>query len=269
MIGWEASYKVTLDRPTPLGWLIVIVRLIPCVLTIAFLMIPLVILRFLGQWRMGQRVVRLACWICLKIIGLSVTSAGKPMQHAGVVVANHSSWLDILTLNVSQRVLFVAKSEVRSWPAIGIMARAVGTVFIRRKREDVKVQHDLFLEHAKQGHKLLFFPEGTSTDGRRVLPFRSSLFQAFFAADLVHLMWVQPVTVRYDAPRGRPAGFYGWWGDMEMFEHIAHVLSQPRQGCVEVIFHAPLKFEDFADRKALAQTTYRIVADGMPDRLPN
>jgi len=52
---------------------------------------------------------------------------------------------------------------------------------------------------------------------------------------------------------------------MEMFEHIAHVLSQPGQGCVEVIFHAPLKFEDFADRKALAQTTYRIVADGLPD----
>jgi 1-acyl-sn-glycerol-3-phosphate acyltransferase len=269
MIGWEASYKVSLDRPTPLGWLLVFVRLIPCVSTIVFLMLPLVVLRLLGLSRMAQLVVRMACWICLKIIGLSVKSTGRPMQHAGVVVANHSSWLDILTLNVNQRVFFVAKSEVQSWPAIGIMARVVGTVFIRRKRADAKVQHDLFLEHAKQGHRLLFFPEGTSTDGRRVLPFRSSLFQAFFAPDLVHLMWVQPITVRYDAPRGKPAGFYGWWGDMEMLEHMAHVLSQPRQGYVEVIFHAPLKFEDFADRKALAQTTYRIVADGMPDRLPN
>lgn len=268
MNRWDAGDKIVLDRPTPLGWLLVFLRFIPCVFTIMVLMIPLVILRWIGLWRAGQGVVQLACRICLKIIGLSLTTTGKPMRHAGVVVANHSSWLDILALNISQRVYFVAKSEVRSWPAIGMMARVVGTVFIRRKRQDAKVQHDMFLEHAQKGHKLLFFPEGTSTDGRRVLPFRTSLFQAFFAPDLAHLMWVQPVTVLYHAPSGKPAGFYAWWGDMEMFEHMAHVLSQPKQGRIEVIFHAPLKFEDFTDRKSLSQTIYRIVADAMPDRLP-
>jgi 1-acyl-sn-glycerol-3-phosphate acyltransferase len=269
MIGWGAQCEVDLDRPTPVGWLPVILKFILCALVIGLLLAPLIVLRAFGLWRAGQRVVQLACWLCLKVIGLRLTVKGTRMQHAGVVVANHSSWLDILTLNASQRVFFVAKAEVRSRPAIGAMAYAVGTVFIRRKRGDAKLQHDLFLDHAKKGHKLLFFPEGTSTDGCHVLPFRSSLFQAFFAPDLADLMWAQPVTVLYYAPDGKRADFYGYWGEMEMFEHMIHVLSQARQGRVEVVFHDPLKIGDFPDRKALAQAAFHAVAGGMPFRLPN
>lgn len=269
MIGWDAQHEVSLDRPTRLGWLRVILRFIPCALVIMILMMPLSLLRVVGLWRAGQFVVCFACWSCLKILGMPLIIKGLAMKHAGVVVANHSSWLDILTLNTSQKVFFVAKSEVRNWPAIGAMARVVGTVFIKRKRVDAKVQHDLFLDHATKGHKLLFFPEGTSTDGCHVLPFRSSLFQAFFAADLIDLMWVQPVTVLYFAPKGQRADFYGYWGEMEMLDHMIHVLSQPKQGRVEVVFHAPLKIADFTDRKALANAAYASVAGGMPNRLPN
>ncbi len=269
MTGWDAGHEESLDRPTRGAWLRVVLKFIPCVLAIMVLMIPLVLLRVTGQWRAGQFVVCLACWICLKIIGLPLITKGRPMQHAGVVVANHSSWLDILTLNASQRVFFVAKDEVRNWAGIGTMARAVGTVFIRRKRGDAKRQHDLFLDHVAKGHKLLFFPEGTSTDGCHVLPFRSSLFQAFFTPDLADLMWVQPVTVLYYAPAGKRADFYGYWGEMEMLEHMLHVISQPKQGHVELVFHAPLKIADFTDRKALAEAAYKAVADGMPFLLPN
>jgi 1-acyl-sn-glycerol-3-phosphate acyltransferase len=269
MIGWDAAHKVEIERPTPIGWVRFIIRGMLGFLTIALLMIPLFLLRKVGLWRLGQRVVQLTCRICLAVIGIKVAIKGTPMQHAGVVVANHSSWLDILALNICQRVFFVAKSEVGSWPAIGTMAKTVGTVFIQRKRGDAKRQHDLFLEHAKQGHKLLFFPEGTSTDGRRVLPFKSSLFQAFFAPDLADLMWVQPVTVNYTAPQGKRADFYGWWGEMEMFEHFGQVLSQPRQGQIEVVFHAPLKIKDYADRKSLTQIAHQCVAEGMPNILHN
>ncbi len=269
MIGWDAQHEVTLDRPTPLGWIWVIVRFVPCVLTIMTLMVPLALLRIVGLWRAGQLVVRLACWVCLKFLGIPLIIKGLPMKHAGVVVANHSSWLDILTLNACQKVFFVAKSEVRQWPAIGTMARVVGTVFINRKRGDAKVQHDLFLDHTNKGHKLLFFPEGTSTDGCHVLPFRSSLFQAFFAPDLADLMWVQPVTVLYHAPVGKRADYYGYWGEMEMLDHMIHVLSHLKQGHVEVVFHTPLKIANFADRKALASAAYESVAGGMPNRLHN
>jgi len=269
MIGWDAGHEVALERPTALGWLRVVAKFIPCVLSIMLLMIPLALLRSFGLWRAGQRVVCLACRICLKIIGLRLSIEGKPMQHAGVVVANHASWLDILTLNACQHVFFVAKSEVKSWPAIGFMARVVGTVFIRRKRVDAKRQHDLFLDQAKRGHKLLFFPEGTSTDGRHVLRFRSSLFEAFFADGLIDLMWVQPVTVLYTAPPKKRVDFYGWWGEMELVAHMVHLLSQPKQGAVRVVFHPPVRVRDFEDRKDLTKTLYQTVADGMPSRLPN
>jgi len=267
MTSW-VGHAVKTEHPTPLGWARFFLRLVLGAATIILLMVPLVLLRAVGLWQAGQFVVGFACWICLKLIGIPLTITGKPMQHAGVVVANHSSWLDILSLNISQRVFFVAKDDVRSWPAIGTMARAVGTVFIRRKRGDAKLQHDLFLEHVQKDHKLMFFPEGTSTDGLHVLPFQSSLFQAFFAPDLADLMWVQPVTVLYYAPHGKRADFYGWWGDMGMVEHLMQVLSQPKQGRIEVVFHSALKITDFPDRKSLTQKAYQTVADGMPFRLP-
>jgi 1-acyl-sn-glycerol-3-phosphate acyltransferase len=187
----------------------------------------------------------------------------------GVVVANHSSWLDILALNISPAGIF--RREIRS--AVMAGNRHDGARGGKRSlsAESVKTRKSstiCFWNMRKKAISCCFFPEGTSTDGRRVLPFRTSLFQAFFAPDLAHLMWVQPVTVLYHAPSGKPAGFYAWWGEMEMFEHMAHVLSQPKQGRIEVIFHAPLRFEDFPDRKLLTQAVYRIVADAMPDRLP-
>ena len=98
------------------------------------------------------------------------------------VVANHASWLDIFALNAPQRIYFVSKDEVRDWPGIGWLARATGTVFIARKSREAGVQARLFETRMAAGHRLLFFPEGTSTDGRRVLPFKTTLFAAFLVA---------------------------------------------------------------------------------------
>ncbi|KAB7610249.1 1-acyl-sn-glycerol-3-phosphate acyltransferase [Amylibacter sp. SFDW26] len=269
MIRWDGGEPIELDRPSGLQWIRVVVRASLGVITIATLMVPMMLFRAAGAWRIGQRIVRTACWICLKIIGLPVTTKGKPMKHAGVVVANHSSWLDILTLHVCHNVFFASKDEVKSWPAIGFMARSAGTLFIKRERTDARRQHDLFLEHALKGHKLLFFPEGTSTDGLHVLPFKSSLFGAFFSPDLADRMWVQPVTALYYGPAGKRHDFYGWWGDMGLLEHMGHVLSQRKQGRLEIVFHEPLKITDYSDRKKLTQDVWQAVADGMPFRVPN
>ena len=111
----------------------------------------------------------------------------------------------------------------------------------------------MFEERLKVGHKLLFFPEGTSTDGQRVLPFKPTLFAAFFADDLRDLLWVQPVTVHYQAPEGEDPRFYGWWGDMELAPHLLQLLAQKRQGAVRLIWHAPVKVSDFESRKTLAK----------------
>jgi 1-acyl-sn-glycerol-3-phosphate acyltransferase len=199
------------------------------------------------------------CRAAFAFLGMGVSVTGRPMSQDGAVVANHSSWLDIFALNAAQRVYFVAKSEVEGWAGIGWLARATGTVFIRRKGADAKVQQQLFEHRLQAGHRLLFFPEGTSTDGLRVLPFKSTLFAAFFAPALVHAMHIQPVSVIYHAPPGADPRLYGWWGEMEFASHLLHTLANRPQGRVEVVFHSPVKVDEFADRKALAAHCERTV----------
>jgi 1-acyl-sn-glycerol-3-phosphate acyltransferase len=209
-------------------------------------------------------ITQFVCRSAFVILGIRRAVHGSPMRRGGAVVANHGSWLDIFTLNAGQRVYFVSKSDVRSWPGIGWLARATGTVFIERKAREARVHRDLISERIAMGHKLLFFPEGTSTDGRRVLPFRSTLFDAFFQAGDKELT-IQPVTVVYTAPEGRDARFYAWWGDMDFGAHLLKVLAAPRQGCVDVTYHPPLKVGEHANRKLLARRAYELIA-GEHDR---
>jgi 1-acyl-sn-glycerol-3-phosphate acyltransferase len=180
-------------------------------------------------------------------------------------VANHASWLDILVLGAAERVTFVAKAEVASWPGIGIMARATGTVFVRRVRQDAAAQARLIAERIESGDRLVVFPEGTSTDGLRVLDFRPSLFAGFFPPLASSELELQPVSLCYTAPPGMDRRFYGWWGDMALGPHLLQVLSSPRQGAVGVILHKPLRPQCFPDRKALAAAAWRAASTPFKD----
>ena len=204
-------------------------------------------------------ITQAVCRAAFPILGIRFDIRGRPMSQKGAMVANHSSWLDIFALNAAQRVYFVAKSEVEHWAAIGWLARATGTVFVARKGTEAKVQQGVFEQRLRAGHQLLFFPEGTSTDATRVLPFKSTLFAAFYTHGLDHIMHIQPVTVLYHAPKGTDVRFYGWWGDMSFSRHLLTVLAAPRQGRAEIIFHPEVAVDAFADRKALAAYCERIV----------
>lgn len=202
-----------------------------------------------------QGVCRVAFWI----MGIRLRIHGKPMVQRGAVVANHASWLDIFALNAAQRVYFVSKSEVARWPGIGWLARATGTVFIARKSADAKLQQAVFEARLRAGHRLLFFPEGTSTDSLRVLPFKPTLFAAFYSHGLQQVMHIQPASVTYQPPKDVDPRFYGWWADMDFASHLMMVLASPRQGAVNVILHDPLAVDDFADRKALSAACEAVI----------
>lgn len=211
----------------------------------------------------------IAQWVCrtaLAVIGLRLRVRGRRMTEPGAVVANHSSWLDILALNAKKRVYFVSKAEVARWPAIGWMARSTGTVFITRDPREAKVQTGVLAARLGAGHKLLFFPEGTSSDGLRILPFKSTLFAAFLADPLRDLAHIQPVTLVYHAPPGEGPGFYGWWGDMDFGAHLLKMIAAPRHGTVEAIYHDPIAVASLPDRKALARACEAAVRAGFPDR---
>lgn len=209
---------------------------------------------------------RAACRITLMIFGLRYKVSGQPMRGEGAIVANHAGWFDIFTLNAAQQIYFVSKDEVAAWPAIGWLARATGTVFIRRKGSDAMAQKNLFEARLHAGHRLLFFPEGTSTDGLRVIPFKSTLFAAFFTPGLRETLQIQPVSLVYTAPAGEDPRFYGWWGEMEFGPSLLKLLAAPRHGSAEVIFHPPVKVADFPDRKALAAYCEEQVRMGLAAR---
>lgn len=210
-------------------------------------------------------ITQFVCRNAFRILGMDYATVGTQMRQKGAVVANHASWLDIFTLNARKRVYFVSKSEVEGWPGIGWLARATGTVFITRDPKQARAQQEIFEARLKAGHKLLFFPEGTSTDGRQVLPFKPTLFQAFFAEGLKEILWVQPVSVIYHAPEGEDARFYGWWGDMDFGTHLIKTLAAKRPGGVEVVYHAPVKVAHFKGRKALALHCEKAVRQGVSD----
>jgi 1-acyl-sn-glycerol-3-phosphate acyltransferase len=134
---------------------------------------------------------------------------GTPMLKPGAIVSNHASWLDIFALNAFQRIYFVSKSEVSRWPLIGQLAQATGTLFIERNPRKSFNQLRLFEKRLDAGHRLLFFPEGTSSDGLQVLPFKSTLFAAFFNKKLKSISFVQPVSLYYEPPARQDKGFMG------------------------------------------------------------
>lgn len=269
--GQDWRDKVTeIAAPGPIGWLRVIWRggILGsiCLFGLAVLLFLRLIERPLfGLYRPWTPFITQAvCKSAFVILRLPIRVTGQPMTAKGVVVANHSSWLDIFSLNAFQRVYFVSKAEVAAWPFIGWLARGTGTVFIARKGTEAKAQQALFEDRLRAGHQLLFFPEGTSTDALRVLPFKSTLFQALYTHGLDHVLQVQPVTVVYHAPEGQDARFYGWWGDMDLAPHLIATLSAARQGRVEVIYHPPVPVDALASRKELAAYCEKVVRGAHP-----
>jgi len=250
-------------------WARIALRGAPLGITVFGGLALLLLLRLVERPVFGARrpvtpwITRGVCTAALWWLGLPRYVRGRPMRGAGAAVANHASWLDIFALNAGDDIYFVAKAEVASWPGIGWLARATGTLFIRRDRAEAAAQARLLRERLEQGHRLLFFPEGTSTDSRRVLPFKPTLFAPFFEDHLKDTAQVQPVTVKYSAPSGEDPRFYGWWGDMEFGPHLLQMLAAPRQGRVEVIYHPPLQVTAFAGRKSLALACEETVRAGL------
>jgi len=273
----------TWDSPEPpdthsinlLGWLRALLRGAALAMLVFGALLVLLLVRLIerplyGLYRpVTPFITQFVCRNAFRILGMRYETRGDLMRQHGAVVANHSSWLDIFALNARKRIYFVSKAEVANWPGIGWLARATGTVFIERTANRAREQTELFEQRLLAGHKLLFFPEGTSSDGMRVLPFKTTLFQAFFTQHLRESMFIQPVTVIYHAPAGESPRYYGWWGDMALGPHLLKTLAARRQGQVEVIYHPPVKVTDFADRKTLAahvEQSVRMGLDGGLDR---
>jgi 1-acyl-sn-glycerol-3-phosphate acyltransferase len=209
-----------------------------------------------------------------KVFGINVTVIGAPLQNRGVLmVSNHTSYLDILALGGIARVSFVAKSEVAGWPLFGTFARLQRTVFVQREhRSKTGEARDEIRNRILEGDALVLFPEGTSNDGNRVLPFKSALMGA--AETVVgtdedgkpRYVPVQPISITYVGLHGIPMGrenrpLFAWYGDMELVDHLWEGLCT---GPVDVVieFHPPLTVDMVGGRKKLAGIVEKTIRDG-------
>jgi 1-acyl-sn-glycerol-3-phosphate acyltransferase len=196
------------------------------------------------------------------LLGLRVQVIGRPSQHRPVLfVANHSSWLDIPVLGAVLEAAFVSKVEVGTWPVIRTVARLGRTVFVSRNRGATGKEAEEMRARMAAGDNLILFPEGTSNDGTRVLPFRSAFFAIAHGA-----REVQPVSVVYDRLGGLPAcrrdrPLFAWYGDMEMGSHVWR-LARRSGARVTVVLHEPFSPGRLPNRKALAAEAERIVTLG-------
>lgn len=275
MVTWEGGVYPEETPITPAGWARIFMRGLSLGLAVFGGLVVLLTLRLIERPLFGLNrpwtpfITQSVCRAAFVFLGMGFSSTGQPMKLPGAAVANHGSWLDIFALNARKRIYFVSKSEVAAWPGIGWLARATGTVFIRRDRREARAQTQVFLDRLEAGHRLVFFPEGTSTDAARVLPFKTTLFEAFFRHDATADLHIQPVTLAYHAPAGADPRFYGWWGEMSFGAHLLKVLAARRQGRVEITYHPPARIADFANRKALARHLETVVRDGLRAAFPD
>ncbi len=207
--------------------------------------------------------------VCARLVGIDVVVHGRLSDASPVlVVSNHSSYLDITVLGSLIRGSFVAKSEVAGWPMFGFLAKLQQTVFIERKsRSTAARQRDDMKARLEAGDTLILFPEGTSSDGNRTLPFKTALFAVAGTRIGDRPLTVQPVSITATQLDGLPMGlafrpFYAWYGDMDLAPHLWQAFCAGRM-TVEVEFHEPVTLDAFSSRKALAEHCHRTVSDGV------
>jgi 1-acyl-sn-glycerol-3-phosphate acyltransferase len=178
------------------------------------------------RWDQARRDATVQDWArgMLRVLGIPLQVEGEPPVHGPVLlVANHVSWLDILVLHAARHCRFVSKSDVKHWPLIGTLATGGGTLYIERekRRDAMRVVHHM-AESLKAGDIVAVFPEGTTGDGRVLLPFHANLIQAAISAHAP----VQPVSLRFvDGESGEDSAGPLYLGDDTLVSSLWRTLA--------------------------------------------
>lgn len=231
--------------------------------------VPLAILYHLKQTRWQLSVAQSCYWCICMIIGLKVVVRGQlSEQRPLLVVSNHVSYLDIVALGKVAHLTFTPKSEIGGWPGIGTMCRMVGCVFIDRSRArtaDNLAPLDAALD---AGHALTLFAEGTTGDGKRLLPLRSSFFKMAEAREGKEPVQVQPVKLTYTRINNLPIDSreyprIAWIGDVELLPHLLHLLTLSSIE-LQIDWLVPIKTQPSDNRKEIAKKC-ELALRQMPD----
>lgn len=213
------------------------------------------------RWRLAGLLQMIFHRLALWALGIRLHVHGRPVAERPLLLAaNHASWIDISAYGSVMPLSFVAKREVGTWPLIGFFARLQRSVFIdRTRRRSTADQADSIGRRLADGDAIMLFPEGTTSDGNQVLPFRSALFGAARAAldeAGVEVVIVQPVAIAYTHMVGLPLGRSGrskvsWVGDQDLAPHARELLAASDFD-VSIVFGEPIRFDRATDRKKVS-----------------
>ena len=204
--------------------------------------------------------------LVLKLLSIKIIVKGNIGEDGSLIVSNHASWIDIFIISSVIKTSFVSKSEVSKWPLVSWLAKLQGTIFINRNnpKELIKTASEIHDRISKKQNVVLF-PEGTSSDGNRVLPFKSSIFMLSELTDRRKLS-IQPISIAYTKYNGLTMGriertLIAWYGDMDLLTHLYKLI---RSGSfeVEITFHNRIDISEKKSRKDIAHDCEVLVRDG-------
>lgn len=194
------------------------------------------------------------------IVGLNIIQSGTPNKGPTLFLCNHLSYLDTISMASIVQTNFVAKKEVAHWPLFGYLTKLQGTVFVdRNSKSGAKEKGVEMTQVLKDNVNMVLFPEGTSTDGTTVRPFKSGLLQAVLENGAENIM-VQPVSIAVYGKNGI-AKRYPWYGDMTLMPHLWTIFATTGL-TIRITFHDAFKASQFMDRKSLAEHAQKAVAKG-------
>lgn len=209
-----------------------------------------------------------------QVFGIRFEIAGQPStKHQTLYMSNHLSYLDIPMIGSVLKHSFIAKSEVEGWALFGFLSKLQQTAFIQRKSSAARKVKNELQSRITAGESLIVFPEGTSTDGQNVLPFKSSLFSLAFAEEAKDI-YVQPITLQLLEVDGKTPktqkirDLYAWHiaMDTELAVHLWG-FAKTSGAKLRLIFHKPLRASDYQNRKVLAKTCHDNVSKGLKSAL--
>ena len=217
-----------------------------CYITLTLLVMPVQRLALALSGPLSANFPRLYHGWCCRIFGMNVIVRGTPSPtHPTLFVSNHSSYFDITVLGSLINCSFIAKADMITWPLVGQLAKLQRSVFVDRKPANVSQHSDEVASRLKAGDNLVLFAEGTTSDGNRILPFKSSLLSVAEQAPPELNLTIQPVSIVAtrldDMPLGRSMRpLYAWYGDMPLAPHGWAAMKAGKL-TVEVEFHEPFK----------------------------
>ena len=229
-----------------------------------FLTIFLIFLKIFLQFftkKVSQNIVQIFHKLVLWLANIKVEVIGNRNlnNEPTLFVSNHLSYLDIPVLGSTLNGRFIAKEEISKWPVIGYLSKVGNTIFINRNLRFLRTNKSIIFDHISRGDNIILFPEGTTSDGIRVIRFKSSLFTSLEQKNIL----IQPIVVKYKSINGMPLNRWlkpiiAWYGDMDLKPHLVNILKLFSIK-VKIIFLPALNGRDFTNRKDMTSTLHHAI----------